>query len=587
MNGRDALKKDFFIILIIYIITISSSCTPLIALSQKTSDNIISDSDYQLVCAIQSHNIEGVKEAIEDGAHLNDLEYGGSKFSQKDRSAIGLALERAEDTYNTVVIRSLVEAGADVNGCVTKYKCPYLLYLAGTREKKLMDLFIDHGADVNTRGKGFYKVSPLTALLSDTMLSRMSGFEKNGEMYLYKSEREDYEHMIHTLLEYGSEVNGKDLKSSLESMARLTSAPIILKALNEKGVSSGLSPALESIILGDSEEAMSTLHTVKKKEQDNMLLFASAFGSKELLSEMTEAGYDFDVEMELQWGTIRPAEIAAAFNDLSSLKYICSVIKDSFNVMPYEENTLLTYAVKAGSENMKWLSGEVGFSVGRQLKKNEAGDKVYDFVAATEAGNFDALKAIKDQELEPSKKEIEYAYSSMILKGNIDYLTRFHEMGYEMPVGSKDGSMTDYLTGENEECISKAIDWGAYISSDTIEEIIEIGSDELFDKAFLGYKGRLNNDMLGDAVETGRLHIIKALLKAGRKAETSYGIDEDVYPTMIHYAAICPSIRVLECLLSACDDPYKIKNMKDNKGRTPYDLAKEVGLKKNMAVLSA
>ena len=50
--------------------------------------------------------------------------------------------------------------------------------------------------------------------------------------------------------------------------------------------------------------------------------------------------------------------------------------------------------------------------------------------------------------------------------------------------------------------------------------------------------------------------------------------------------AVCPSARVLEYLLSACDDPDKIKRVKDNKGRTPYDLAEEAGFKKNMAVLS-
>ena len=586
MNSKLFAKAAGAALSCLIIMMITSSCGMFMqGVVYENIDKDMDPADYQLLYSISDHNVEGIKEAIEDGAHLDDIEYSGTRFSRKDRSSIGLALELADGRTNNDLVHMLIDAGADVNGSGVKYKIPYILYAAGIRDSELMDLLIDNGADVNVKGKFPYRMTPLTALLSDKTLSVLSRFEDHGEIYLSRSDIADYEYMINTLLDHGIESTRRDLKCSLESMARITSAPIILEALKKKGIKSKLSPALESIIQGDSKGALETLDTVKKKEQENVLLFASAFGNKKLLSKMTEAGYDFDVEVKLFGGTIRPVEIAAAFNDLDSLEYICSKIKDPFSIMPYEERTLLTYAIEACSDNTVWLSGKVGFSVGDQLKQE--GDRiVYDFVAAAENGNFDALKAMKGQNLEPSKKELGYAYDGIVSAGNVGDLNRFHDMGYEMPVGNEDDTLTESLTEDNEECISKVIDWGAYVSPFTIQYTIESGSDMFFDKVISHYMGKLNIDMLGDAIREGRLHAVKALVKAGQKVEVPYGCDEYDHPTMVHYAAVCPSARVLEYLLSACDDPDKIKRVKDNKGRTPYDLAEEAGFKKNMAVLS-
>ena len=566
-----------------------SSCTILHRQFSHLED--MDEDSYQLLLAIKNNNREGVKEALNAGIDLNEIDYGGSFFASGDKSAIGYALECVEEYINkdTSILKQLVKHGANVNGCDCKYRYPYIVYLAGIRNRELLDLFIDHGASVNVEGSFPSNVTPLTALLSDEWLNYFTYKVERGSIYTNKRDIADYEYMITLLLNNGAKAKKSDLKKSLNSMGRLTSAPILVDALIKQQQKTGLSIPLESIILSDSKTALSNIDKVKKKEKQNMILFASAYGDKQLLKRMVELGYDFDVELKLDDGLVTPLEIAASFNDIDALVYLCNIIDDPYKTIEYssiieEPHSILTSAIMAESDNVKWLSDHIQFAMGKTVKN----DNVSDFVKAVESSNFTVLTKMSELSIQPSAQELKNAYVSLVKKGDKADLIRFHELGYKMPIGDEeDFSLTELLNEDNEECILQVIDWGATVSSYAIEEATQCGNCSLLHTMLIKYKGKLDKEMLlTTAIEQGDILVLKELISKGLSVEMPTWISEnEKVPTMIHYAAICPSVNTIKYLLSVCDDPEKIKQMKDSQNATPYEIAKRVKLKKNMRVL--
>ena len=76
MNSKLFAKAAGAALSCLIIMMITSSCGMFMqGVVYENIDKDMDPADYRLLYSISDHNIEGIKEAIEDGAHLDDIEY--------------------------------------------------------------------------------------------------------------------------------------------------------------------------------------------------------------------------------------------------------------------------------------------------------------------------------------------------------------------------------------------------------------------------------------------------------------------------------------------------------------------------------
>lgn|GEM_PF-4423478 len=591
-------KKSFMIILVTSALAsmmLLSSCALIEGIVPAESGREIvervGEKNAKLFLSCNSGNLSGMREALEEGADPEDMGYGSTYYSPSDHCAIGFVIKESdhEGLYNQ--IKALLDGGADPTGAKS-HRFTYLQYAAMRGDYELMKLLIDAGADLGVQGKGVNKRTPLSIYLDDKPELRISKTEyessESGGPSVNTFDAEKTVKCLDLFIRNGSRVDKKVIAESLRSDSRLISAPILVKEAVRNGESTGLSKAMESIVLGKSGAALKSIKTLKTKEKQNAVLFASAFGSRKLLGEMVKRGYDFSAK--IKGFDLSVFDAAAAYNGLDELKYLSKLVRKPFGKNKWGESALSCAVDACNHRTEGWLAGKIGYTTGKDKVPSYGydDDEDYDyysgFIIACLAHNKSTIRKLLERDKRITQKEVLAAYKELVWACDEKGLKLAYDLVEDCPYLKQpsSSSLIEFPDHGNEKCVEFLVDHGIRPDMDAIEEAIMYCSDgsinRLLKKADLGDNATA---YAAYAIESGRYGAVRILLDRGAKPDAP---DEDGY-TLLHYAAEGTSHEITALILDSCEDPEAAKTLKTGKGKTPYDLAKETGLSDIMSLL--
>lgn len=293
------MKKNMLILVVILMLSSLVSCIPRV---YKTSD-----ADIKLLHGIQSGNLEQCKEALENGAHIDQLvgkigERTDNGALEKNPFRIACFLGKAK------IAKFLLEQGANPNA-IDAEGLPVLCYVVKMGDIDLCKLMLDKGADINQKGG-----NGLTPL--DSLLQNNSGQTDSKRDFAV-------EKMYDFLIEKGAELSASTLKNAMDGLnndgyTRYTIIQKIVKQLVNTSEETNLDSILEAVILGDNQNFQSLVQKANKIDE-KCLLFASAFGTLETLELLFEKGLSITAK-DANDNTL--LTIAAKSGNVGTLEYL-------------------------------------------------------------------------------------------------------------------------------------------------------------------------------------------------------------------------------------------------------------------------
>ena len=309
------------------------------------------EADRKLYDAIQRDDIEGIDQALLEGADIDDL--SPSAVDGRYTNPVAIALFEGQ---NRQLAKHLLEKGADPDQEI-QYGVTVLTYCAMNDLYDLAKYMLDNGADPNIKDD----VNNATAL-----------------DYAAKSikETKNVIEMMDLLISYGAKPSEKtvaflltniddiDFRDEFDCMREsYKAANYLVKKMSEDNIDSGLEPSLEAAIKGDSELLLKYLKKDKVKERykNAVLEFAAAFCNKDVLSYMFDHRYD----CEYRTTDLSTLLMLAAFGnnvEIMSYLYDLGIEVNATNNYPMQidvedsKQTALYYAVRQQSHDaVKWL----------------------------------------------------------------------------------------------------------------------------------------------------------------------------------------------------------------------------------------
>ena len=261
-------------VMVIILIPFLTACT-FMSINTNKSDIKL----YEAIC--YDDNVEAAREAIQDGANIN--EFSGKVRERTDNSTVERNPFRIAcflGKWGTAKL--LIEEGADPNW-IDADGNPIISYVLKSGNLELADLLLHKGADINLEGR-----NGLTPLESIFLRNSYGVGSSNREV----SVENVYDFMI---------TNGANLSEHTMAIAlkginddgycRYNLIQKIAGQLNEKGKATGLSPILESLILGDFGKFDKLIESAKIT--DNMVLYyAAAYGKSDSIQKLLDRGMD-------------------------------------------------------------------------------------------------------------------------------------------------------------------------------------------------------------------------------------------------------------------------------------------------------
>lgn len=523
--------------------------------------------DYKLQFAIRDGNVRGIEEVLENyDINLEKLSKAHwTEFSKRDRTALGYALSEHE---NIKIIQMLIENGAKLNDN-TSEEHSYLTYAMGNDDYELAKLLLESGADACWKDKDGKSV--LDILMSSPS-DEMSEVDGKGKW-----------EMAELLIEHGANVTSETLRCCLEAEDYVCGERII-RFLREKKEKSGVEKDLEYAITGESEKLVEYLKKNKVSDGVLVLRYAAANCTTDVLKILKGKGCNFNVE-DSNAQTI--LHIAAKYNKNNVLGFLLDECEKANGKTDFFEVDPLTMAVIAANEENVDVLRKAGFLW--QQDGAYGGDA---WIAACRAGNEDSVNLLLKKGFLPTAEEIVLGYDccnestlQALLKNDISYETSYEEVegeaitGLEMLALNNPEVVTELpLEKVNENLLDVVMPGLLESAIDSYDEKLACKVIEKVDDLDVVYSA----SPLEMAVMTGQLEVVKYLVENG--ADINYIIEEEdgeMYYTALHVAAYNTSCEILKYLLENGGDT----NIKDSKGQTPYERAKEAKFQDNMELL--
>lgn len=261
------------------------------------------DVDLKLYEGIIVNNMEEIKEALEDGANINEIK--GRLPS--DTIPVWIAFKHS---MSLRVPEYLINRGADVN-IPNELGSSLLGWMASSTDVHFCELLIKHGAKVDYADRKGYM--PLERVLDYG--GRATATEKNIDT------------IVTMLLENGAKIRPESLQAALygvygpQSKTTYRVKKRILEGLLQAGYKSGLDPALEAALLGDSSGLNTLIKAEKmKKENEEQILFSTAaFGSVETMKLLKNSGIDLGFRDKFNY---TPLIVASNYGNLEMVTYL-------------------------------------------------------------------------------------------------------------------------------------------------------------------------------------------------------------------------------------------------------------------------
>lgn len=545
-------------------------------------ENIIigQESDIKLFRGIQNANIEEIKEALQEGANIN-------KFSGYKIDNIPLWKAISGD-FNYSVFKLLVMNGADINDSKSDGTTP-LMYFAHNTEFECCELLIKYGADVNMLDDDGY--SALDFVLDHNR--KATAIEKNIDK------------IVTLLIENGAKPSSKSLKATMTEIRDLTPECLInkkiLNILLEDGIESGLNPALEVAIQGDTIKLNGYIREgkIEKEEKQQILFFTCAFGKVDTIDLLGKGGANLEIMDKNSRFT--PLIIASNYGNYEIVKYLITRGVDiEAHGLSILSKTALSYAV----ENNQYKTAEILIKAGAKMTA-----ELVDYII--ENGNMDMMNLLVNNGFIFDTTLKGKALVIAAENDNIDFIKYFLDLGVDINGGYNSKTALFYAT--KVETIKYLYEKGANINRpDGQYSLAKTNSIEIL-KYYLEHGGDVNAyekyedgsrgiTALRLAIVNGRIDFVKLLIENGADIECI--CDNTDENTSVMTAAYNGSSNILKYLidkgaklntqningktalmLAASNGQYQNvriliennskKNIKDNDGKTALDLAKE------------
>lgn len=548
------MKNKTILISLIAAIILCTSCS----ITMNTHEK-------KLYAAITNGNYQGVVEVLRDNPGINLEDIGTSEitnFSMKDRRALGIAI--GSGTQNSEKIAKLmIDSGSKVNS-VGETKVTYLMESYG----ELTSALLKAGADVNSRDE-----ERLTALDYT-----VSGADPRQSQVVYKS--------IKRLMRYGAVADEMTMQACLENPNGYEFAPYILDLIEKEGRNAGISEALKYAIKGDDKELIKAIEegAVSKEEKQYISMYAAIKCDVRTLKTIYAQGFNFSVKDDFGQ---TPLDLAARYNGVNEISFLADQGLNIDNISEIESDEMamspILYAIISGKEE------NLDFFLSRGIPL-EDGDISSVWGVAFEYGNLDSVALVKKYGKAPSEEDLYAACISCAdrqdrqgevlfeyLLNNYNVLSLRDEFGTSLLAG---------IAGFNADYARKLLESGVRPDLEAITNAIDGDNIDLAEE-LIGEVDNVNTDYenlyppLMSAVNCGELDLVKMLVKKGADINYSYTDEGGYTETAIHVAAYSPSKDILTYLIDHGAD----LTLKNRDGDTPYDLAKQAGLKENIELI--
>ena len=290
------------------------------------------EADRKLYDAIQRDDIEGIDQALIEGADINDL--SASAVDGRYTNPVAIALFEGQ---NRQLAKYLLEKGADPDQEI-QYGVTVLTYCTMNDLYDLAKYMLENGADPNIKDD----VNNFTAL--DYAAQNISETRNVIEMMdlLISYGAKPSKKTVALLLTNTDKIDETEVFSCVRE--RYNAANYLVRKMSEDNIDTGLDPSLEAAMKGDSKLLLQYLKKDKVKDRNKnvVLEYATAFGNKDVLSYMFDHGYDY----EYRTPDLSTLLMVAAFgNNVETMSYLYE--------LGIEVNDTNNYPMQVGIENSK------------------------------------------------------------------------------------------------------------------------------------------------------------------------------------------------------------------------------------------
>lgn len=573
--------KNLKIVLIMVVIILAG----FLATSCAALGNLLMSSrgvDLKLYEGIILGNLEMINEALEDGANINKI----TGRLPSDSIPIWIAVKHATSDR---ILKYLINRGADVN--IPKENGTSLLgYWANNTDVHFCEFLLKHGAKAN------YEHDRYTAL--EYVLDfngRATGVEKNVDK------------IVTMLLENGAKIRPESLEAALNGINEKDSKIMylikkrILKGLLQEGHKSGLDPALEAALLGDSPklDALIKADKMQKSDEEQILFSTAAFGSVGTMKLLKDRGIDIGFRDKYNY---TPLIVASNYGNLEMVKYLVNEGMDikirTTDAGSYK--SALNFAV----ENDQYDSAKYLIEMGADINPFALDVGLVDVLdAAAKNGNLKIIKLILDNGYPLNNEKINTiigygldSHNYELLKYFSENKDKYHYKGFDYNLALEgkyskvdlelakffieNGAKVNGSLGSSRLMISAS----THGLTDIVEYLLKKGASAnavTIASADSENAGKNAESALNMAIIKGNLDIVKLLVDHGADLEQILEFTDGSTVTPVITAAGCGSKHILEYLIAKGAN----LNYQNSKGETALIRAAANGRIDNVKLL--
>lgn len=516
-------------------------------------------------------NLEGAKEAVKNGADVNEFNFGVKGL----KSPLVATIE--EDNY--MLFEYLLSAGADPNAISGNGKTtPLFSLLEKNSDLKFAKLLVQYGVDLNkVCSKDFTPIE----------IAIMNG-ETEYINFLLDNHVELNEKITDILAGKYNNWNGTSNIDKYEVTPRL------IHALQDKGLKIKLEPIVTAAILGETEKVNSYINAGKltEKNVDTIILYTAAFGVPDTFNLIENKGYKV---LETEVKGINLFKAAAFYGNMKTVPYFIEkgvpIYRNTFS----EGDTPLVEAVRNNqSEIVNYLIKQNITLVFDERVDKDGMPIVYpgnDILAiATQNGDLEMMKLFIDNGYILSQQALANALYFSNNKETAEYLLTIGANPTKECFGFLATPLDQAIKNNNLEVIKEFVEHGVNIETAFLSDVLSYRSSE--ENALNVTKYLLENGVaVNSSTETGQTPVEEAI-DMGTYRQLSILIDyntkrdgfrEGSSYNLLMLASNRPSKNILAYLLKQRKIDINLKEEKT--GNTALHYAIENGYTENVKEL--
>ncbi len=524
------MKKLNILLLVIIVAVLFSSC----------DINSIGEINYGLPSALQSGNLERVKEAVENGADVNKA----SLLLGPDASPLYYSMREGQ----RFIPEYLLSKGANPN-FIDSDGISLLMFTVGAQK--------EHGLNYgNVTDNENYKT-----LLNDKRININLTGELGFTALDYACRDKGNLSTVNYLIGHGAKITAKTMKCAIEGFSNgfceASVVKIVFDSLTQQGIPYGIEPEFVAAIQGETDNLRSLVNSNKIKETDKqaIIFLSAAFGDAKTLQIFSNKEVDLDEN-----GT-RLMGISCSYGKLETFKFLVS--KHVNFEIPISQpdavwdETALTKAIRHNRiEIVDYL-----LKCGAKFQTFDNTTRENALEIACGNGNLELVKFVIDHGYPLTDDQLIRAMTAAALEDNINILEYF--------LFDKKANINFESKSDSETVLGSATS-GA--SLDTIKYLVSHGADVSITK-------QKTLSPLDPAVSYNRLDIAKYLIDKGADVNAigvySDGGKKDSLLTQAVQNGYFDMIKLL--IENGAIINNKEEEFEDNK--TLLDLAKQEGSK--------